>query len=36
MRSFGTNMRMTVNGIENTEYENYQMKDGDTIELRYE
>ena len=36
MRSFGTNMRMTVNGEENTEYENYIMKDGDKIELRYE
>ena|SRR3989344_2870992 len=36
MRSFGANMRMTVNGIENTEYENYPMRDGDVIELRYE
>ncbi len=36
MRSFGTNMRMTVNGEENTEYENYIMRDGDKIELRYE
>lgn len=36
MRSFGSNMHMTVNGKENTEYENYMMKDGDIIELRYE
>lgn len=36
MRSFGTNMQMTVNGTPNTEYENYMMRDGDKIELRYE
>ena len=36
MRSFGTNMHMTVNGKENTDYENYVMRDGDKIELRYE
>ncbi len=36
IRSFGTNMRMTVNGKENTEYENYVMHDGDNIELRYD
>jgi hypothetical protein len=36
MRSFGSNLRMTVNGKENIEYENYQMRDGDKIELRYE
>src|SRR3989344_8502832 len=36
MRSFGTNMRMTVNSEENTEYENYIMKDKDVIELRYD
>ena len=36
MRSFGGNMRMTVNGVENTEYENYKLKDGDVIELRYD
>ena len=36
MRSFGTNMNMTVNGEENTEYENYIMHDKDNIELRYE
>ena len=35
MRSFGTNMKMTVNGVDNTEFENYSMKDGDKIELRY-
>jgi len=36
MRSFGTNMKMTVNGKENTEFENYVMRDGDKIELRYD
>lgn len=36
MRSFGTSMQMTVNGKENTEYENYVMRDGDNIELRYD
>src|SRR3989338_5113509 len=36
MRSFGTNMNMTVNGEENTEYENYIMHDKDNIELRDE
>ena len=36
MRSFGANMKMTVNGEENTEYENYIMGDKDKIELRYE
>jgi len=36
MRSFGTNVRMTVNGEENTEFENYVMRDGDKIELRFE
>ena len=36
IRSFGSKMRMTVNGEENTEYENYVMKDGDKIELRYD
>lgn len=35
MRSFGENMKMTVNGRENTEYENYMMRDKDKIELRY-
>ena len=34
--SFGSNVTMTVNGKENTELENYQMKDKDKIELRYE
>ncbi len=34
--SFGANVKMTVNGKENTELENYQMKNGDKIELRYE
>lgn len=36
IRSFGTNVKMTVNGKENTEYENYIMQDKDKIELRYE
>jgi hypothetical protein len=36
MRSLGTNMQMTVNGKENTEYENYIMRDGDKIELHYD
>lgn len=34
--SFGTPMRMTVNGNENTEFANYAMKDGDVIEIWYE
>ncbi len=34
--SFGTNLKMTVNGNDNTEYENYVMQDRDKIELRYE
>lgn len=34
--SFGQNMKMTVNGIENVEFANYEMRDGDKIELRYE
>lgn len=36
MRGFGDNMHMTVNGKENTDYDNYVMHDGDTIELHYE
>ncbi len=36
MRSLGVNVRMTVNGKENTEYEQYVMHDGDKIELRYD
>lgn len=35
-REFGQNVTMMVNGESNTEYENYEMKDGDKIELRYE
>ena len=35
-KEFGQNVTMTVNGKPNTEYENYEMKDKDTIELRYE
>lgn len=36
IRVFGANIKMTVNGKENTEYENYAMQDKDKIELRYE
>ena len=36
IRSFGSNMTMTVNGETNTEYENYMMRDGDKIELHYD
>lgn len=36
MRSFGENMRMTVNGVDNTEYEGYIMKDKDQITLHYD
>ncbi len=36
INSFGSNVAMKVNGAENTELENYQMQDGDKIELRYE
>lgn len=34
--SFGSTVSMTVNGEENTELENYKMKDGDKIELHYQ
>lgn len=33
--SFGSNKKMIVNGVENTEFGNYIMKDRDKIELRY-
>lgn len=36
LRSFGANLTMTVNGKENTEFENYVMQDKDKIELRYD
>lgn len=36
MQEFGENVRMTVNGDVNTEYENYVMHDGDKIELHYD
>lgn len=36
IHSFGASMKMTVNGKENTEYENYLMQDKDKIELHYE
>lgn len=32
----GGTVKMFVNGKENTEFENYQVKDGDKIEIRYE
>ncbi len=35
MGSLGTNIKMTVNGKENTEYENYIMQDKDKIELQF-
>lgn len=34
--TLGTDLKMKVNGKENTEYENYVMQDKDKIELRYE
>ena len=34
--SFGERVTMTVNGQENAEFENYQMHDGDEIEIHYE
>ena len=36
MRSFGENMRMTVNGEPNTEFERYIMRDKDIITLQYD
>lgn len=36
MQSFGTNMTMTVNGAPNSELGEYEMKDGDKIEMRYD
>lgn len=36
INSFGSNVTMTVNGKENTEYENYVMQDKDVIELHYQ
>lgn len=36
INSFGTSVKMTVNGQENTELGSYVMKDKDKIELRYE
>ncbi|OGG43058.1 hypothetical protein A3G50_01620 [Candidatus Jorgensenbacteria bacterium RIFCSPLOWO2_12_FULL_42_11] len=33
---FGPSINMTVNGEKNGELENYRMKDGDKIELKYE
>src|SRR3989344_3068163 len=36
MNSFGTNAKMTVNGVENIELENYVMRDKDKIVLTYD
>ena len=36
INSFGTNLRMTVNGTPNTEYGAYEMHDGDNIVLTYD
>lgn len=36
INSFGSNMQMTVNGENNTEFGDYVMKNGDKIVLRYE
>lgn len=36
MLSFGENMRMTVNGIDNKDFGNYIMRDKDVIELHYD
>lgn len=36
LSSFGNNPKMKVNGADNTELENYIMRDGDQIELYFE
>jgi len=36
MHSFGQGPHMLVNGVENTEYERYILRDGDVIELHYD
>ncbi|MHB1330367.1 MAG: hypothetical protein ACYCY6_00085 [Minisyncoccota bacterium] len=36
INSFGTNVRMKVDGVENMELDKYVMRDGDRIEIRYE
>lgn len=36
INSFGSNIRMTVNGSDNLDFGNYYMKDKDKIELYYE
>lgn len=36
MMGFGENVAMTVNGKQSTELGDYEMKDGDIIELKYE
>ena len=35
INSFGSTVKMTVNGEENTEFENYLIQEGDKIEIRY-
>jgi hypothetical protein len=34
-KDLGTAASMTVNGVENSEFEQYHMKDGDVIEISY-
>jgi len=36
MNEFGTNMKMAVNGEENTEFGDYVMHDKDEIELNFD
>ena len=36
MKAFGSNIRMTVNGKDNFDFENYVMQDKDKIELFYD
>lgn len=36
INSFGSNLKMTVNGADNSELENYVMRDGDKVVLSYE
>lgn len=36
INSFGTLVKMQVDGVENNEFENYMMRDGNKIELWYE
>ncbi len=34
-KNFGTAKSMMVNGVENSEFEDYRMQDGDMIEILY-